>query len=36
MKDAGRGVIMGTDPDTVLQEARARIQALDGPIQREI
>ena len=35
MADMGRGVSLGKDIDTLVAEARARIEAIDGPIERE-
>jgi hypothetical protein len=36
MSDMGRGVTLGKDADALVAEARNRIEAIDGAIEREL
>jgi hypothetical protein len=36
MADMGRGVSLGKDIETLVKEARTSIEAIDGPIEREL
>ena len=35
MADMGRGVTVGTDLEALLAETRHKLEAIDGPIERE-